>query len=60
MDIGTGCREGGFLGAAELEQVQGAFEQLLDFCFARELWGEQAKPKDTVIVAMWDDYLEPA
>ena len=27
---------------------------------ARELWGEQAKPKDTVIVAMWDDYLEPA
>ena len=26
---------------------------------ARELWGEQAKPKDTVIVAMWDDYLEP-
>ncbi len=27
---------------------------------ARELWGEQAKPKDTVILAMWDDYLEPA
>jgi nitrile hydratase len=27
---------------------------------ARELWGEQAKPKDSVIVAMWDDYLEPA
>jgi nitrile hydratase subunit beta len=26
---------------------------------ARELWGEQARPKDTVIVAMWDDYLEP-
>ena len=26
---------------------------------ARELWGEQAKAKDTVIVAMWDDYLEP-
>ena len=26
---------------------------------ARELWGEQAPPKDTVIVAMWDDYLEP-
>jgi nitrile hydratase len=25
---------------------------------ARELWGDQAKPKDTVIVAMWDDYLE--
>jgi nitrile hydratase beta subunit len=27
---------------------------------ARELWGEQAKPKDTVVLAMWDDYLEPA
>ena len=28
-------------------------------CFAaHELWGERAKPKDTVIVAMWDDYLE--
>jgi nitrile hydratase beta subunit len=26
---------------------------------ARELWGEQAKPQDTVYVAMWDDYLEP-
>ena len=25
---------------------------------ARELWGEQAPPKDMVIVAMWDDYLE--
>ncbi len=25
---------------------------------ARELWGEQAPPNDTVIVAMWDDYLE--
>ena len=26
---------------------------------ARDLWGEQAKPNDTVVVAMWDDYLEP-
>ena len=25
---------------------------------ARELWGEQAKPNDTVVVNMWDDYLE--
>ena len=25
----------------------------------RELWGEQANPKDTVYIAMWDDYLEP-
>ena len=27
---------------------------------ARELWGEQAKPQDTVYISMWDDYLEPA
>jgi len=27
---------------------------------ARELWGEQANPKDTVVVALWDDYLESA
>jgi nitrile hydratase len=27
---------------------------------ARELWGEQAKPRDTVYISMWDDYLEPA
>jgi nitrile hydratase subunit beta len=27
---------------------------------ARELWGEQAKPQDSVYLAMWDSYLEPA
>ena len=27
---------------------------------ARELWGDQAKAKDTVYIDMWDDYLEPA
>jgi nitrile hydratase beta subunit len=27
---------------------------------ARELWGEQAAPKDSVYLDMWDDYLEPA
>jgi nitrile hydratase len=27
---------------------------------ARELWGEQAKPKDSVYIDMWDDYLERA
>jgi len=27
---------------------------------ARELWGEQASPRDGVYVDMWDDYLEPA
>jgi nitrile hydratase subunit beta len=28
--------------------------------FARELWGEQANPQDTVYLALWDDYLESA
>jgi nitrile hydratase beta subunit len=27
---------------------------------ARELWGEQAAPHDSVYIDMWDDYLEPA
>ncbi|MGH9579420.1 MAG: SH3-like domain-containing protein, partial [Terriglobales bacterium] len=27
---------------------------------ARELWGEQAAPRDTAHVDLWDDYLEPA
>jgi nitrile hydratase len=27
---------------------------------ARELWGEQAAPQDTVYIDMWDDYLESA
>jgi len=27
---------------------------------ARELWGEQAAPHDSVHIDMWDDYLEPA
>jgi nitrile hydratase subunit beta len=27
---------------------------------ARELWGEQAAPRDSVYIDMWDDYLEPA
>jgi nitrile hydratase subunit beta len=26
----------------------------------RELWGEQASPRDAVYVDLWDDYLEPA
>jgi nitrile hydratase len=25
---------------------------------ARELWGAQARPKDSVYIDMWDDYLE--
>jgi len=27
---------------------------------ARELWGDQASPRDSVYIDMWDDYLEPA
>lgn len=27
---------------------------------ARELWGEQAAAQDSVYLALWDDYLEPA
>jgi len=27
---------------------------------ARELWGEQASPRDAVNLDLWDDYLEPA
>jgi nitrile hydratase len=27
---------------------------------ARELWGDQAKPKDSVYIDLWDDYLERA
>ena len=27
---------------------------------ARELWGENASPRDSVHVDMWDDYLEHA
>ena len=27
---------------------------------ARELWGEQAAPHDSVYIDLWDDYLEPA
>jgi hypothetical protein len=27
---------------------------------ARTLWGEVAKPKDTVCLDLWEDYLDPA
>jgi len=27
---------------------------------ARELWGAQASPRDSVYIDLWDDYLEPA
>jgi nitrile hydratase subunit beta len=27
---------------------------------ARELWGQQTPPQDSVYIDMWDDYLEPA
>jgi nitrile hydratase len=39
------------------EQPQHVYSVRFD---ARELWGEQAAPKDSVYVDLWDDYLEPA
>ncbi len=36
-------------------------QHVYSVCFAaRELWGEQASPRDAVYVDLWDDYLEPA
>ena len=36
-------------------------QHVYSVCFsARELWGEQASPRDAVYIDMWDDYLEPA
>ena len=39
------------------EQPQHVYAVRFD---ARELWGEQANAKDTVVLDMWDAYLEPA
>jgi nitrile hydratase subunit beta len=34
-------------------------QHVYSVCFAaRELWGEQASPRDSVYLDMWDDYLE--
>jgi len=36
-------------------------QHVYSVCFAaRELWGAQAAPNDSVYVDLWDDYLEPA
>jgi nitrile hydratase beta subunit len=36
-------------------------QHVYSVCFAaRELWGEQAPPKDSVYLDLWDDYLEAA
>ena len=36
-------------------------QHVYSVCFAaRELWGEQAAPQDSVYLDLWDDYLEPA
>jgi nitrile hydratase len=42
-----------FLGEAPQHVYSVRFE-------ARELWGDQASPRDSVYIDMWDDYLEPA
>ena len=35
-------------------------QHVYSVCFAaRELWGAQASPRDSVHIDMWDDYLEP-
>lgn len=35
-------------------------QHVYSVCFAaRELWGDQAWPRDSVYIDMWDDYLEP-
>jgi nitrile hydratase len=41
-----------FLGEAPQHVYSVRFE-------ARELWGNQASPRDSVYIDMWDDYLEP-
>ena len=41
-----------FLGEAPQHVYSVRFE-------ARELWGDQAPPRDSVYIDMWDDYLEP-
>lgn len=41
-----------FLGEAPQHVYSVRFE-------ARDLWGEQASPRDSVYIDMWDDYLEP-
>ena len=36
-------------------------QHVYSVCFAaRELWGGQASPRDSVYLDLWDDYLEPA
>jgi len=61
--IGTVERDHGvFLFADSNAHFQGEKPQHLYFVrfTARELWGEQAAPRDAVYVNLWDDHLEPA
>jgi nitrile hydratase beta subunit len=61
--IGTVERDHGvFLFADSNAHFQGEEPQhLYSVRFAaRELWGEQAAPRDAVYVNLWDDHLEPA
>jgi len=61
--IGTVERDHGvFLFADSNAHSQGEKPQhLYSVRFAaRELWGEQAAPRDAVYVNLWDDHLEPA
>ncbi len=61
--IGTVERDHGvFLFADSNAHFQGEkLQHLYSVRFAaRELWGEQAAPRDAVYVNLWDDHLEPA
>jgi len=61
--IGTVERDHGvFLFADSNAHFQGEKPQhLYSVRFAaRELWGEQAAPRDAIYVNLWDDHLEPA
>ena len=42
------------MSAALVDEVTGAVRFA-----ARELWGEQASPRDSVYIDLWEDYLEP-
>lgn len=47
------------------DSVTDGFSQAMQHVYtvhfaAKDLWGEQASPRDSVHVDMWEDYLEPA
>jgi nitrile hydratase len=62
--FGTVVRDHGVFAFEDTNRAELQFEKpqhvyLVRFA-ARELWGEEASPKDAVYIDMWDDYLEHA